>query len=1138
MPDADDGNRYALETRAELLKLISAHVAVRRGELDRMEIGNQASSDAVAGLEALNVRGDLHESTRTHQVRAERLQTRIEGKLSAHMHSDTTLLGGAMAETHAGAVLVTAGMSDDLVAGGGVRATALADLWLSGLIGMEEKIGTAIADGALIEAFGTHFEREYGSGNHVAGFASFSGTIHTTMATGFRPLFKVASGVRNLTAGGGAGAAAEAPAATPPPAETVAPPPAPDAPPTTGLLADSQDIARVTDNVGDLASSTVDAEQIDFADLNRGISQLQSSADAPVRSADTAEELTQARYLMEAEIDDTLIRLRASAELPDDATIESVYNFVRRANAGKIGDDTFVTAASRAYADIDVALEPFRELLEDLPTMATDDFWNVRGLLAANAEEARAAGDIERAAELQGVVTGVDAIVYRHTTELLDSFPELAEGDELFNGLTYTSPPPAPTSTQYARQPLSPAFDLADATGQLEDLRSEWLEDVAPNIVTAEDTLDKADEAILARNEGLRARADLVGLALDELARGNDPVPALEVQVEQARLRLAAGTERFPYEFEILEDGADLIGKIVSDPAISPVNHSQATLDLLGNFNAKLLEARTSADWDALRQLSQAGDDLFAVNNANRQLLERVLGPNEVAELVDFRDAATVRKALTRAQDTASNPEDVAQLTAAINYYDYRVSHLIGEALVDAEIPRARSTPLPLEVDQAAVTSEFRQARQQILDQLAQFNPLTEDDELVQLEMTRHAQDYLNSYSYAIRLVGKGTDPTPFLDAEIEYLQYVIRITDPNREADILNQAARVQRLEAVRDHIRQSIQARAITDSLSAFDDTNQLEELAELARSADDTVWQPFLGDVNAPGTLRFEGPAPGGINRLPDYSQNEAVQVGSTAVETSRTLHHVTEARVDEAKPLRLLIRRNDADSHRETDGDAASATAGDDRAENAAIANDGYPLPPARLSSDIDAAALETAIGDVRDALLDPITGAPPTDAAVHIRRGAFTAALDAVAAGEDPIPALDALIADAQARANQNALRHPDEVAILEGSRVALAKILAEHRGADMPIDEYENRTTAHRIDGLRHETASLTEPGVPGDFVHPPSGLLRNMREVLSMRTHPYQDVRRYANLPAINVVDHDVDALDTAYAVLTRPSR
>ena len=201
---------YALETRSEVLKLVSAAVAVRRGTSDQTELGRAASSDTVAGLETQSVGGQLVEHAHSQLTRAERLETRVDGKLSSHGHSDTTLLGGAMAETYAGAMLVLAGMSDDLVAGGGLRLSTSGDLYLAGLVGGEERIGTAIADGALLEAYGTHFEREYGNGHHAAGFARFSGTIHTTVASGFRPLFKVMTGVRNLAPGAGASGTADA----------------------------------------------------------------------------------------------------------------------------------------------------------------------------------------------------------------------------------------------------------------------------------------------------------------------------------------------------------------------------------------------------------------------------------------------------------------------------------------------------------------------------------------------------------------------------------------------------------------------------------------------------------------------------------------------------------------------------------------------------------------------------------------------------------------------------------------------------------------------------------------------------------------------------------------------------------------
>ena len=1137
MPDADAGNRYALETRAEVLKMVSAQVAVRHGELDRLEIGSRASSDAVAGVEALHVRGDLHESTHSHQVQAERLQTRVDGKLTARVYSDTTLLGGAMAETHAGAVLVTAGMSDDLVAGGGLRATALADLWLAGLVGLEEKVGTAIADGALIEAFGTHFEREYGTGNHVAGFASFSGTVHTTTATGFRPLFKVASGVRNLTPGGAAGAAADAPPGTTPPAQTVVPPAAPDAPRANGLLADGADIARVTDGVDDLASPTANVEQIDYVDLNRRISQLQMSGDAPARSADTAEELTQARYLTTAEIDDTLVRLRARAELPDETTIESLYDFVRRIDSGRVGDDTFVRAAGRANQEIDQALEPFRYLAGD--AVVGDDFWDLRNVFVADLEDARAAGDLKRAAELQGGLVGFDAIVYQHTMELLERFPDLAEGDEFLNGLTYPSLPPASTGTQYARQPLAQGFDLGDAAEQLEDLRSEWLDDLGPNIVVAE---DKFDDAIELRNQGLRARADLVGLALDELARGNDPVPALQAQVEQARLRQAADTAQFAGEFEAIEDGAELIGMIVND-ATSRANRGQDTLALQRTFNAKRLEVRGAADWDALRRLTHASNELFETSETYRPLLERALGADEVERLVDFREPASVRNALVRARDTTFGAEDLAaaapstrrqdaiQLRTAIVDYDAFVQRLLGEALLDAEIVRGRSVPLPLEVNQAAVAGELRRVRQQMLDEVTAFTPATEADMLREAELVVHAQDYMNSYGYAAKLVQQGTDPTPYLDAEIEYLHYVFSTGGQDPTVDNAAHTARVSRLQDARDRIRQIILAETTLDAPTILGDMRWLEDLAALAGSTDQIgashTWQlagaDALGDADLAGragqhdaaaTVRFEGAADGRLDQMKSLRALNQRYGGSESGE------EIGEGTGDESRP--------------------ASAVADAPAAQNAFAADNGYPLLPARLPSDVDAATFEAAIGDARDAFLDPIASAASTDEVARIKRGAFARASDAVAAGEDPVPVLDRLIAAAHVRASQAAPHQQDEAAILADARTALAGILAELRGPEMPIDRYEEVAIADRIDDLRQRTGAArgdmpaTEPVTAPDFVHPPSALHRKVRRDLSVQAHPPQQVRRYVDVETINVFDPDADSPDNVYAVLT----
>ena len=88
---------------------------------------------------------------------------------------DNVILGGAMADTWTHGAFIAAVMSDDLIVGAGARVTAPADLWLNALMGMEERPGTAAADGVLVEMCGTLFEREYGPGIHNAGLVSFTG---------------------------------------------------------------------------------------------------------------------------------------------------------------------------------------------------------------------------------------------------------------------------------------------------------------------------------------------------------------------------------------------------------------------------------------------------------------------------------------------------------------------------------------------------------------------------------------------------------------------------------------------------------------------------------------------------------------------------------------------------------------------------------------------------------------------------------------------------------------------------------------------------------------------------------------------------------------------------------------------------
>lgn len=200
----------AIETRAELLRTLSVDIEHRHGESDQLHIGRGDSRDVVDGKETLRVGGSLTEESHARTVNAVRLETTITGKMHAHAIGDTTLVGGAVAETHHGPVALLAGMSDDLVAGGGLRISTPLDIWIASLMGIDEHIGTAIADAALVEASVAHFEREYGTGNHAAGLAVFNGQVYTTMATGFRPLWRVIKGVRDTSPGGGGGGGAPA----------------------------------------------------------------------------------------------------------------------------------------------------------------------------------------------------------------------------------------------------------------------------------------------------------------------------------------------------------------------------------------------------------------------------------------------------------------------------------------------------------------------------------------------------------------------------------------------------------------------------------------------------------------------------------------------------------------------------------------------------------------------------------------------------------------------------------------------------------------------------------------------------------------------------------------------------------------
>ena len=205
---------FALEMRSETIEQLVGGDALRRGESERIEAGrSQTNADLVAGRDRVRVHATLHEHTGHGLAEvAAHLHTTVDGTLDVHAgNEDTVLLAGHMRDLWDGGAAIVAAMTDDTVAGGGIRVTTPLDLWVHGLMGVEERIGTCTADAVLMESSATHYEREYGPGVHAAGLAVYTGSLYQSSRSSFRPLMRVSSGVRNLIAGGDGGGAAHGP---------------------------------------------------------------------------------------------------------------------------------------------------------------------------------------------------------------------------------------------------------------------------------------------------------------------------------------------------------------------------------------------------------------------------------------------------------------------------------------------------------------------------------------------------------------------------------------------------------------------------------------------------------------------------------------------------------------------------------------------------------------------------------------------------------------------------------------------------------------------------------------------------------------------------------------------------------------
>ena len=299
---------FALEMRSETIEQLVGGDALRRGVSERIEAGrSQTNADLVAGRDRVRVHGSLHEHT-GHGLAEQvaHLHVTVDGTLGVHAgNEDTVLLAGHMRDLWDGGAAIVAAMTDDTAAGGGIRVTAPLDLWVHGLMGVEERIGTCTADAVLMESSATHYEREYGPGVHAAGLAVYTGSLYQSSRSTFRPLMRVSSGVRNLIAAGGGGGgdgdggAGDAPGASPPPApaETGA-----AAESASATLAAGRRVVEAPATALDTADALTDARRVPLEELVNPV------------DARAAEEMGEAGTVMRAEDLPELTRCADTAE--------------------------------------------------------------------------------------------------------------------------------------------------------------------------------------------------------------------------------------------------------------------------------------------------------------------------------------------------------------------------------------------------------------------------------------------------------------------------------------------------------------------------------------------------------------------------------------------------------------------------------------------------------------------------------------------------------------------------------------------------------------------------------------------------------------------------------------------------------
>ena len=531
-PAPQDG--YMLETRVESMNILSLGNAVRRGELDTVQIGKaKGIVDIVSGTETATVGGKIREHN-GHGLNyvASRVESTIGGRMSiTSRFEDSIMLGGAMTDTWVGATMIGAGMSDDLCAGAGVRVTAPVDLWLNMLTGMEERPGTVAADGVFVEACGTLLEREYGPSVYAVGTGTWTGTTYLTTKSGFRPLMRVAMGVRNLVPGAGAASEEQAPPSPPPAAA------AGGAVAGAGLVMGGANMARAGLNVGLAGDGMFDAMRAGSAVADA--SGAHNIADLR-RTADTATQLEDLRTgVANANLDARNAML--------DAWDDSANTLYAAAKKAETVDPARAAVLEDVANHLDIAKlqvhgreDPRPYLLEKAAELERLGYTNEALVLRKAADtydEFLSAGiSVRPAAELPP--PQADEGEYAHASEVSEApvgghndYPYAAPDDLVDDELAYASTH-ASTTPVDAMPPevVKAKYDLCRGwMYESMDMLAE-AEVIAPQVGPVTD----ADAAL--RADATRDAAARLDIARADVLKGVDPRPGLKGAADQLEL--------------------------------------------------------------------------------------------------------------------------------------------------------------------------------------------------------------------------------------------------------------------------------------------------------------------------------------------------------------------------------------------------------------------------------------------------------------------------------------------------------------------------------------------------------------------------------------------------------------------------